>query len=63
MIQEGPDECRFQNFHRQLRWWLAGLLLGKLQEQTKSVPIARDGVGTCLPLMHQSISEEGLQEF
>ena len=63
MIEEGPDECWFQNFHRQLRRRLANLLLCKLQDQTKSVAIARDGIGTCLPLMHQAIGEEGLQEF
>jgi hypothetical protein len=63
MIEEGPDEGGFQNFHGQLRRWLASLLLCKLQEQAKSVAIARDGIGTCLPLMHQAVGEEGLQEF
>jgi len=55
MIQEGPEEGGFQNFHRQLRRRLADLLLCKLQEQAKSVAIARDGIGTCLSLMHQAI--------
>jgi hypothetical protein len=63
MIQKGPEEGGFQNFHRQLRRRLASLLLCKLQEQAKSVPIARDGIGACLPLMHQTIGEKGLQEW
>jgi hypothetical protein len=63
MIQEGSEEGGFQNLHGQLRRRLASLLLCKLQEQTKSVAIACDGIGTCLPLMHQTIGEEGLQEF
>ena len=63
MIEEGPEEGGFQNFHGQLRRRLASLLLCKLQEQAKSVAIARDGIGTCLPLMHQTIGEEGLQEL
>jgi hypothetical protein len=63
MIKEGPEEGGFKNFHRQLRRRLANLLLCKLQEQPKSIPIARDGIGTCFPLMHQAIGEEGLQEF
>jgi hypothetical protein len=61
--QKGPEEGGFQNFHRQLRRRLANMLLCKLQEQAKSVAIARDGIGTCLPLMHQAVGEEGLQEF
>jgi hypothetical protein len=63
MIQEGSEESGFQNFHRQLGGRLARLLLCKLQEQAKSVPIAHDGIGTCLSLMHQAIGEKGLQEF
>jgi len=63
MIEEGPEEGWFQNFHGQLRRRLASLLLCKLQEQAKTVAIARDGIGTCLPLMRQAIGDEGLQEF
>jgi hypothetical protein len=63
MIQKSAEEGWFQNFHRQLRRRLASLLLCKLQEKAKSVAIARDGIGTGLPLMHQAIGEEGLQEF
>jgi len=63
MIQKSAEEGGFQDFHRQLRRRLASLLLCKLQEQAKSVAIARDGIGTCLPLMHQAVGEEGLQEF
>jgi hypothetical protein len=63
MTQKSAEERGFQNFHRQLRGRLASLLLCKLQEQAKSVAIARDGIGTCLPLMHQAFGEEGLQEF
>jgi len=63
MIKEGSEEGGFQSLHRQLRRRLASLLLCKLQEQAKSVPIARDRIGTSFPLMHQAIGEEGLQEF
>jgi len=63
MIQKSAEEGGFQNFHRQLRRRLASLLFCKLQEQAKSVAIACDGIGTRLPLMHQAIGEEGLQEF
>jgi hypothetical protein len=63
MIQKCAEEGGFQNLHGQLRRRLANLLLCKLQEQAKSVTIARDGIGTCLSLMHQAIGEKRLQEF
>ena len=37
-------------------------LLGELQKQAKRVPIGTDGVRTRLPLIHQTLGEEALQQ-
>ena len=37
-------------------------LLGELQKQAKGVPIGTDGVRTRLPLIHQALGEEVLQQ-
>ena len=38
------------------------LLLGKLQEEAKGIPVARNRVGTRVTLMHQPLGKIGLQE-
>jgi hypothetical protein len=58
-----PDSVpRLQNLHWQLCGWLASLLLCKLHEQAKSVPIAGNGVRAGLSLAPQAIGEKGWQE-
>src|SRR5260370_17195370 len=63
IVQEAAEEGWFQNLYGYLGRWLASLLPCKLREQSESVAVASDRIGTCLHLMRQTISEEGLQEF
>ena len=62
MIQEGPDECGFQNFHRQLRRRLANLLLCKLQEQAKAIAVGGHCLWARVALIDQALQEESLEE-
>src|SRR5260370_30662188 len=63
IVQEAAEEGWFQNLYGYLGRWLASLLPCKLREQSESVAVASDRIGTCLHLMRQTIRVEGLQEF
>jgi hypothetical protein len=58
VIKERTEEWCIQIRQRQLRWWLAKPLQRVLYQQTKGIAVAPDGVGTRLPLSHESIHEE-----
>src|SRR6266571_8168477 len=62
MVEEGADEDRVQVRDGQLRRRFAQPLLSILDQQAKGIAIAGNGGGTRLPLPHQAIQEERLQQ-
>ena len=62
MLQKGAEKWRVEIRQAQARRGLVQLLLGKLQEETKGGAVARNRVGTRLPLVHQPLGKICLQE-
>jgi hypothetical protein len=62
VIEKGSNQWRIHLFKGQLGRRLMQPLLSELQKQAKRVPIRTDGVRTGLPLIHQTLGKEALQQ-
>src|SRR5438132_13811243 len=62
MLQKGAEKRRVEIRQAQARRGLVQLLLGKLQEETKGGAVARNRVGTRLPLVQQPLGKIRLKE-
>jgi hypothetical protein len=62
IIQKGSNHGRIDLFEGQPGRRPVQTFLGELQKQAKGVPIGTDGVRTRLPLIHQALDEEVLQQ-
>ena len=62
MVQEGADEGGSKIFKAQRRWRLLKTLLCKTEEHAEGVAVARNGMRARLPLAHETISEECLEQ-
>ena len=61
MVEEGADEGSVNILEAQHRGRLLETELREREEKAEGVPIARDGIGACLPLAHEAVSEKRLQ--
>jgi len=62
IVQEVPDQFRVEVTEVELGGRTSSLLCGKLQEQTKGVPIGGQRVRTDLTLEQQARREKSLQQ-
>src|SRR5712691_7774349 len=62
MCQEGPKEWRVQILKAEGRGGLMEPLLRKPEQETERVAVARNRMGTRLPLAHQPLREIRLQQ-
>jgi hypothetical protein len=62
MIEEYAEERGVQIGQRKRRGRLAQMSLRILQQQTKGIAVAREGMGTHLSLSHEPVHEESLKQ-
>ena len=62
VIEEGTDEGGIKILDTHRRWRFLEALLHKGKEHAESVAIARDCMRACLPLVHETVSEECLEQ-
>src|SRR6185295_17726907 len=63
VIEKCRNQRRIYRFESQTGRRLMQPLLGESQKQAKRIPIRTDRVGTCLPLIHQTLGKEVLQQW
>ena len=61
VIEKGPDQRCIEVLPGELRRYSVLLSMNKLEQQTKGVAIASDGMGAHIPLVHESFGEEPLE--
>jgi hypothetical protein len=62
MVEEGADERSIQILEVKHRGRFLQTLPGKCEEQTEGVPVTGNGVRACLPLAHEAVGEECLEQ-